>query len=150
VLLALTYHFGAPTPPPRVQPVPPAPPAPAPIVVPAPPPPPQPRLYLVYFDFDKATLTQAGAATVQQAADDFKQHGSVRIEVAGYTDLAGSAPYNLRLSKRRADAVSAYLRRLGVPQSAIDESWHGKENPRVPTPDGVREPQNRRVEITVP
>ena len=145
VMLALTYHFGVPKPPQ---------PAPAPVVAPAPPPAPPPlpasRLYLVYFDFDRATLTQAGAATVQQAADDFKQHNAVRIEVAGYTDLAGSAEYNLGLSKRRANAVSAYLVRLGVPQGAIDESWHGKENPRVPTADGVREPQNRRVEITVP
>jgi outer membrane protein OmpA-like peptidoglycan-associated protein len=39
--------------------------------------------------------------------------------------------------------------RTGVPASAISENWHGEENPRVPTADGVREPQNRRVEITM-
>ena len=50
-------------------------------------------------------------------------------------------------SKRRTDAVHAQLVRDGVPDNVIHESWHGKENPRVPTPDGVREPQNRRVEI---
>jgi outer membrane protein OmpA-like peptidoglycan-associated protein len=142
IMLALTYHFGVPKPRP-----------PPPVAAPPPPelpPVPASRLYLVYFDFDKSTITQAGAATIQQAADDYKQHGSVQIQVAGYTDLAGSAQYNLALSKRRAEAVTVYLVRLGVPQSAIDATWYGKENPRVPTPDGVREPQNRRVEITVP
>ena len=49
----------------------------------------------------------------------------------------------------RADTVKAALVKDGVPSSAIDESWHGKENPRVPTAAGVREPQNRRVEITM-
>ena len=56
--------------------------------------------------------------------------------------------YNLALSKRRADAVKDALVRDGVPASAIDESWHGKENSaRARAADGVREPQNRRVEI---
>jgi len=146
VLLSLAYHFGSP--PPRRLPVQSAPPPPPPAIAAAPPP--APSLFLVFFEFDRASLTEAGAATVQQAADYFKQRGAAQIQIAGYTDLAGSQQYNLRLSKRRADTVRAYLNRLSVPNGAIDESWHGKENPRVPTPDGVREPQNRRVEIVVP
>ena len=56
----------------------------------------------------------------------------------------------MRLSQRRADAVAGYLEKQGVPKSALDVKWFGKEHPRVPTPDGVREPQNRRVEIVMP
>ena len=128
------------------------PPAPAPVAAapppaPAPPPPAQPQTFIVYFDFDKSNLTTAGAAVVQQAADYFKAHGVARVKIDGYTDLAGTQQYNIGLSKRRADVVQAGLVKDGVPASAITAAWHGKENPAVPTPDGVREPRNRRVEI---
>jgi len=144
VMLEIAYHFGAPRPPP---------PMPAPIAAAPPPaaPPPAPPLhnFVVYFNFDKSDLTPDARKTVQDAAATFKQSGSARISIDGYTDLAGSALYNLKLSKRRADTVHAYLVQLGVPDGAIAENWHGKENPAVPTPDGTREPRNRRVEIVL-
>jgi outer membrane protein OmpA-like peptidoglycan-associated protein len=87
---------------------------------------------------------------VEAAAAAYKARGAARIDLAGYTDAAGTVAYNLKLSKRRADAVRAHLDRLGVPDGAITETERGKENPRVPTADGVREPQNRRVEIVLP
>lgn len=141
VMLGLNYHFAPPPPPPPA-----AAPAPAPVAAPAPPPP-QARTFIVFFEFDKSTLTPDGAAVVRQAADAYKTTGRATIDVNGYTDLSGTAEYNLGLSKRRADTVRAALVQAGVPDSAIVEAWHGKENPRVPTPDGVREPQNRRVEL---
>jgi OmpA-OmpF porin, OOP family len=145
VILGIAYHFGAPRPPP--------PPMAAPVAAAPPPlaPPPAPPLhnFVVYFNFDKYDLTPDARKTVQDAAATFKQSGSARVSIDGYTDLAGSALYNLKLSKRRADTVHAYLIQLGVPDAAIAESWHGKENPAVPTPDGTREPRNRRVEIVL-
>jgi len=141
VFLSLTYHFGP-------APIPVAAPAPPPPALP--PPPPGPRISLVFFDFDKAVLTLDGANIVEQAASVYKAGGVGRIDLTGYTDLAGTPQYNLALSKRRADAVRTYLVELGVPAEAITEAARGKENPRVPTPDGVREPQNRRVEIVIP
>ena len=87
---------------------------------------------------------------IEAAAASYKANGSARIDVSGYTDLAGTQAYNLRLSQRRADAVAGYLMKQGVPKNVLDVKWFGKEHPRVPTPDGVREPQNRRVEIVMP
>jgi OmpA-OmpF porin, OOP family len=143
LILGIAYHFGAPAPPPpRSAPIA-APLPPAPALLPAPP----LRNFVVYFNFDKSDLTPDARKTVQDAATTFKQAGSARISIDGYTDLAGSTLYNLKLSKRRADTVHAYLVQLGVPDTAIAESWHGKENPAVPTPDGTREPRNRRVEV---
>jgi outer membrane protein OmpA-like peptidoglycan-associated protein len=104
---------------------------------------------VVYFEFDKSNLTPEGAKVVSDAAAAFKAGGSAQVAVAGYTDLAGTQKYNLALSKRRADTVRAALVKNGVPDNVIVESWHGKENPAVPTPDGVREPRNRRVEIAL-
>lgn len=144
VILGIAYHFGAPQPPPAPMPAPvaaaPTPPAPPPAAPPL-------RNFVVYFNFDKYDLTPDARKTVQDAAATFKQSGSARIAIDGYTDLAGSAIYNLKLSKRRADTVHAYLVQLGVPDAVIAENWHGKEHPAVPTPDGTREPRNRRVEI---
>ncbi|HYC13559.1 MAG TPA: OmpA family protein, partial [Stellaceae bacterium] len=144
VMAGVAYHFGAPR----------APPPPAvPAAVPAPPPPPllQPlKLFLVFFEFDRANLTEDGAAVVADAATAFKAGRGARLMVTGYTDLAGSQQYNLDLSKRRAETVRAALIRDGVAGEAITVAWRGKENPRVPTADGVREPRNRRVEIVMP
>ena len=138
IMLGLAYHFVPPPPPPPVAAAPPPPPAPAP---------PPPRQFVVYFEFDKSNLTPEGAKVVEDAAAAYKATGSARIAVTGYTDLAGTQRYNLGLSKRRADTVRAALVRQGVPDGAIAEAWRGKQTQAVPTPDGVREPRNRRVEI---
>jgi OOP family OmpA-OmpF porin len=129
------------TPPPAAAAPPPPPPAAAP---PAP-----ARQFVVYFEFDKSNLTPEGARVVQDAAAAYKATGSARVAITGYTDAAGTQQYNLGLSKRRADTVRAALVRNGVPDGAIAEAWRGKENLAVPTPDGVREPRNRRVEIVL-
>jgi outer membrane protein OmpA-like peptidoglycan-associated protein len=141
-MLGLRWTFGeVETPPPT--PVVAAPPAPPPAAaVPA------QQMFIVFFEFDKSSLTPDGQKVVDAAASAF-QAGKSGVAIAGYTDLAGTQQYNLALSKRRADTVKAALVKDGVPVGAIDESWHGKENPRIPTADGVREPQNRRVEITM-
>jgi outer membrane protein OmpA-like peptidoglycan-associated protein len=136
--VGLTYRFAPPPPPP---------PAPQPVAAPAPPPVPPPRTFLVFFDFDRYNLTVDARRVIEAAAAAYKASGSALIDVAGYTDLAGTQAYNLRLSQRRADGVAGYLARQGVPRDVMDVKWFGKENPRVPTADGVREPQNRRVEI---
>ncbi len=144
VLASLTWHFNPPAPPP--------PPTPAAAVTPPPPPPPPAAApakqdFIVFFDFDKSTLTPEGKKVVDAAAAAYKSGGRAKISVAGYTDRAGTPTYNMALSKRRADTVQAALVKDGVPASQIAATWFGEEHPRVPTPDGVREPQNRRVEI---
>jgi OmpA-OmpF porin, OOP family len=115
-----------------------------------PPPARVPPVFLVFFDFDKANLTPAGAKIVQQAAAAYSSSGAARINVTGYTDLVGSAAYNLQLSQRRAATVRRYLLTLGVPAAAIIEQGRGKQDPRVPTAEGVPNAENRRVEIVLP
>jgi OmpA-OmpF porin, OOP family len=139
LMASLVYRFGPPPPPAAVAP--PAPPAP-PVVT--------RRVFMVFFDWDKSTITPAGMQVVQQAAEAFRAGAPVQIQVTGYTDASGSAGYNQRLSERRANAVAGALARLGVPRSQMAVSGRGKNDQRVPTADGVREPQNRRVEIVFP
>lgn len=128
---------------------PPPPPAPVPAAAPAPTPPP-PQVFLVFFDWDRAEITPAGMDIVRQAANVYKAGGSVRIQVTGYTDLSGSPGYNQRLSVRRANNVANALANMGVARSDMAVSGRGENDPRVPTAQGVREPQNRRVEIVFP
>jgi outer membrane protein OmpA-like peptidoglycan-associated protein len=107
------------------------------------------RTFTVYFDFDRFELSPEAVQVVDRAVEEAKRGGVSRIEVTGYTDLAGSQSYNLKLSQRRADIVRDYMVAHGIGGDEIAVSWDGKANPRVPTPDGTREPQNRRVEIVL-
>ena len=136
VMASLVYRLGPPPAPPPVA----APPAP-------PPPPVERRVFLVFFDWDRATITPAGMRIVEQAAAAYRAGAPVQIMVTGYADRSGSPGYNQRLSERRASNVADALARLGVPRNDMMVSGRGENDNRVPTADGVREPQNRRVEI---
>jgi outer membrane autotransporter protein len=107
------------------------------------------RSYLVFFDWDQATLTDRARQIISEAAANSAQVQYTRIEVNGHTDTSGSPRYNQGLSVRRAQAVAGELVRDGVPASAIAIRGFGQTNLLVPTSSGVREPQNRRVEIIV-
>jgi outer membrane protein OmpA-like peptidoglycan-associated protein len=109
--------------------------------------PPAARTYLVFFDWDRADLTTRAKQIVKEAADASTKVQITKIQVNGYTDLSGTAAYNQRLSVRRAQAVAAELVKDGVPRASISIEGFGESNPLVPTAKGVREPQNRRVEI---
>jgi OmpA-OmpF porin, OOP family len=138
LLIGVRYNFGAPTPPSPEAPTPTAAPAPA-----------AARSYLVFFDWDKATLTDRARAIVKEAAENSTRVQYTRLEVNGYTDTSGTPRYNKGLSERRARTVAAELVRDGVPQNAINVQGLGDTNLLVPTGPGVREPQNRRVEIII-
>src|SRR5579875_2284252 len=137
VLVGVKYTFGV-TPPPA--------PAPAPVAAPAPAP---ARSYLVFVDWDKATLTDRAREIIREAAENSRRVQYTVIEVNGYTDTSGTAAYNLKLSVRRAESVAAELVRDGVPRNVIAIRGFGETHLLVPTGPGVREPQNRRVEIII-
>ena len=136
LMLGIRYAFNVAPPPVPEAATPPV--APGPVTA---------RTYLVFFDWDRADLTDRARQIVAQAAQASTRVQTTRIEVNGYTDSSGTARYNLGLSQRRAQSVAAELVRDGVPQSAITIQGFGETHPLVPTAQGVREPQNRRVEI---
>ncbi|MBV9656215.1 MAG: OmpA family protein [Acetobacteraceae bacterium] len=134
ILAGVRYAFNAAPPPPP----------PAPIVAPAPA---AARSYLVFFDWDRADLSDRARQIIAEAARNSTSVQYTRIEVNGYTDTSGSAEYNQRLSVRRAQNVAAELVKDGVPRQAIAIQGFGETHLLVPTGPNVREPQNRRVEI---
>jgi outer membrane protein OmpA-like peptidoglycan-associated protein len=105
------------------------------------------RTYIVFFDWDRADLTPRARDIVAEAVRASARIAHTRIEVAGNADRTGTESYNQALSLRRAEAVAEEMQRWGVPRSVIDIRAYGDTRPLVPTAAGVREPQNRRVEI---
>ena len=147
---SLTYNFGgAPAPVPVMAPPPPPPP---PMVVAPPPPPPPPVCnkgpYIVFFDWDKSAITPEAATILDSAVMAYGNCARVPVMLAGYADRSGKPTYNQGLSERRNASVRGYLASRGIADGAISSQGFGESNNRVPTADGVRELQNRRVEIT--
>jgi outer membrane protein OmpA-like peptidoglycan-associated protein len=137
--VTMRYDFNAPSEPvtPQAAYVPPSAVAPAPA----------PRSYLVFFDFNKSDLTPQATEIVDTAAKNAGPAKVTQLTVTGHTDTVGSDAYNMRLSRRRAESVAAQLEKDGIPSSEIEIVAKGKRDLLVPTGDGVREPQNRRVQI---
>jgi outer membrane protein OmpA-like peptidoglycan-associated protein len=104
---------------------------------------------VVYFPFDQSILTSDAQSVVQQAAQYAQTGSPTKIVVVGHTDTSGGVAYNLRLSERRAKVVADALVGLGIQQSILSVDWKGKTDLAVPTPDGVKEPLNRRSTISI-
>ena len=105
------------------------------------------NVYLVFFAWDRADITPVAATILDQVANDFAEGEVPTLVLSGHTDTTGTAEYNMALSERRARAVAAELVARGVPETALEVTWFGETQLRVPTGDNVREPQNRRVEM---
>lgn len=154
VMVGFTWHFNAPAKQEVVQQAAaaPVPPPPAPEPAPAPKPvqaAPIPKNFMVFFDFNKSELTPEAKSILTQAVDAAKKQNATGIDLTGYTDTVGSAKYNMALSIRRAEAAKKFLVSLGVPENQIMTQGKGKTDLLVPTKDGVREAQNRRVQIVL-
>ncbi len=137
--IGLRYNFGV-----KAEPPPPVAPPPPP-----PPPPAAPKEFIVFFGHNKSNLTPEAMDVIRQAASAAKEYGSATITVVGHADKSGSPAYNEKLSLRRADGVKGALVGEGIEAGKITTSGRGESDPMVPTEDGVREPQNRRVHINL-
>jgi OOP family OmpA-OmpF porin len=104
--------------------------------------------FIVFFDWNSAEISAEAATTLESTVTMLRGCGFPKVELDGYTDRSGSDGYNQGLSLRRAASIRSYLATNGVPDAAIATQGFGETNLRVPTEDGVRELQNRRVEIT--
>lgn len=164
-------------PPPVVTP-PPPPPPPAPVATPPPPPPPPPapmppppppapteeelfaRLSLaeliaqqplgdVFFELDKADLSDAGRAVLSTNAAYLKKWTSIRITIEGHADSRGTNEYNLALGERRANMTRDYLGSLGVDLARIAMVSKGEEQPFCTEDAESCYSQNRRAHMVI-
>ena len=106
------------------------------------------RLFTIFFDFDSVAITPVSERVLDAAAEQWASSMG-DISVVGHADAAGSAAYNLGLSERRASAALSELTERGIKRDMVETDAVGEGDLLIPTPDGVREPRNRRVTISV-
>ena len=142
VLVGLRWQFTAPEPPPPPYTPPPPPPPPPPAACPT-------QDFVVYFEWDRSNLNQAALDTIDQAVN---QRASVQSR-----RRAGRRPHrHVRLRGLQCGAFGAAgfggaRRARGARRSAgaIRTEARGETDLAKPTPDGVREPLNRRTAVTI-
>ena len=111
--------------------------------------PPAPVSFLVYFLSGSDEFTEESKIHVAQLIEEMGRRPSPEITVIGHTDRVGSDQANDALSLQRAGRVKELLIQRGVAADRINAAGRGERDPLVPTADGVDEPRNRRVEISV-
>ncbi|MBC6440288.1 MAG: OmpA family protein [Rhodospirillales bacterium] len=103
--------------------------------------------FVVYFRWDRSALSPLAQSFLDDVAAAEAASNPSSVSVSGYTDTSGPADYNMALSQSRANTVANYLVAAGVNPDTVNIGWFGQNDLAVETADGVREPNNRRVEI---
>ena len=103
--------------------------------------------FIIFFDWSKPEINRDAAEILDKVAAEYAAQPGARLLLSGHSDRSGPAGANLRASRKRAETARDYLATHGVPIAAMAVQAFGEQQPIVPTEDGVREVQNRRVEI---
>jgi|AGTN01.1.fsa_nt_gi Outer membrane protein and related peptidoglycan-associated (lipo)proteins len=111
--------------------------------------PPRPQTFLLYFRTGSSELRDESQPEIPRIAEVLRDWAYPHVLVAGHADNTGSDETNIRVSRGRAEAVRDMLVKMGISPGAIEATSHGSRNPLVKTPDGVAEPRNRRVSVTI-
>jgi outer membrane protein OmpA-like peptidoglycan-associated protein len=109
----------------------------------------KPVTFILYFKTDSTELTEASRKALASAQAAIESRHSQDISVIGHTDRIGATAYNYTLSRNRALKIKKILVSKKVNPATIEIGYHGEANPLIKTPDGVAEPRNRRVEVTI-
>lgn len=107
-------------------------------------------MFIVFFDWDRHDITAGANDVLDAVAQEVNSRQDLRgIVIVGHTDTSGPNDYNDRLSVRRAEAVRSGLISRGVAPGLIRIEARGENELLVNTADNVREPANRRAQITL-
>lgn len=107
-------------------------------------------MYLVFFDWNSAKIGAGGENVLDAVAAEIgKRDGEIaRVNITGHADTSGAKPYNRKLGLRRANAIKAALVKRGIAPEKFMVDTRGEEELLVKTADNVREPANRRANIS--
>lgn len=106
-----------------------------------------PSPVILFFDWGKPDIRSDDRALLDEVANRYRAQPTAHLTIAGHTDRSGGLSFNRTAGLKRALTVQAELERRGVPRNAMSTVSFGEDRPLVPTEDGVREVQNRRVVI---
>jgi outer membrane protein OmpA-like peptidoglycan-associated protein len=111
--------------------------------------PPRPISFIFYFESGSDEFTEQSKQEVRRLLAEMARRQAPDIIAIGHTDLVGPDPSNDALSLQRAERVKSILVGMGIPAERILTAGRGRREPLISTADGVSEPRNRRVEISV-
>ncbi len=103
----------------------------------------------IYFDFDRSTIRQDAAATLDRKIPFLQANPGMRIRIEGNADERGSDEYNLALGQRRAGAAKRYLTERGIAGDRFDLVSHGEERPVCTEHNEDCWQQNRRADFFI-
>ncbi len=112
----------------------------------------RPEHFMLYFISGGTRLTPESDLKFAEMLSRWQvreKQASTDVVVVGHTDTVGSLENNTMLSMQRAKSIADRLRAAGLNPSALTLESHGESQPLIPTPDGVPEPRNRRVQVTI-
>ncbi len=110
----------------------------------------QQAAFMVFFDWDRHDLTQSAQDVLEALTGELKARKDVKqVVVVGHADTSGPEKYNMKLSMKRADAVRGAIISRGYPPQQIRTEARGETDLLIKTPDNVRQPENRRAQITL-
>lgn len=125
------------------------PPPAEPIMEPAPEPmAPEDAVYLVFFNWDSKDLGSGALNVLDAVAQEVSKNPPAQINIVGHADTSGPQDYNQKLAFSRANKVRDALVQRGVNANIVMVDSRGENELLVETPDNVREPANRRVNIS--
>lgn len=99
----------------------------------------------IQFAFDKADLSDAARAILDDKVEVFRANPDMSIVIAGHADVIGTEPYNMELGTRRAEAAKAYLVSRGVAAGRIGIESKGETQPLTQAEGRVGQAPNRRA-----
>ena len=111
--------------------------------------PPPPAHFILYFEKEKPDLTEASKPLIPKIAGEIQARVGADVSIVGHTDATGDRLKNYKLGMQRAETMAKLLAGYGLDLTGAEITSHGQDNPLVPAAEGVEEPRNRRVEITV-
>jgi len=85
----------------------------------------------IFYEFDKATLTEASTEALNRLVVMMEQNPNITIELSAHCDYRGNDDYNQRLSQRRAESVVNYMIEHGVKRDRLTPIGYGEERPKV-------------------
>ena len=103
----------------------------------------------ILFDFNKSDLSMEAKRSLDKMIAVLNEYPDTNIEVQGHTDNKGTDVYNEKLSRRRADAVSSYLRSKSIASNRLSTKAYGETAPKYSNDSEDGASQNRRVEFLV-
>jgi outer membrane protein OmpA-like peptidoglycan-associated protein len=101
----------------------------------------------IYFDSDQALIKAEYEDYLREVIRMVKSHSDLRIEITGHTDADGSDAYNMILSRKRSEALIAFLEANGLPKNRVVVRYKGEREPIDSNTTESGKLHNRRIDI---